>query len=157
MMNENDLKFIRMAIDLAWNARDKGNQPFGAVLVDEDQKEILVAENTVITGMDVTGHAETNLVRSASNKFDPQYLAKCTIYTSTEPCPMCAGALFWLNIRRVVYGLSMSSLYLLVGEDNEEVLYLECRELFAKGRKSVEVEGPFLEEEGREVHLGFWT
>ena len=80
-MNENDLKFIRMAIDLAWNARDKGNQPFGAVLVDEDQKEILVAENTVITGMDVTGHAETNLVRSASKKFDPQYLAKCTIYT----------------------------------------------------------------------------
>lgn len=157
MMNETYLKFVRAAIDTAWKARDKGNHPFGAVLVDETDQVILIAENTVVTDKDVTGHAETNLVRSASKKFDPQYLAKCTIYTSTEPCPMCAGALYWLNIRRVVYGLNMSSLYLLLGEDNEEVLYLECRELFAKGRKSVEVEGPFLEEEARGVHLGFWT
>jgi tRNA(Arg) A34 adenosine deaminase TadA len=157
MMNETDLKFMRAAIDVAWKARGNGNHPFGAVLVDEDHTEIMAAENTVVTEKDVTGHAETNLVRIASKMFDPEYLAKCTIYTSTEPCPMCAGAIFWLNVRRVVYGLSMDNLYKLTGADNEDALDLQCRELFEKGRKPIEVIGPLLEEEAKEVHAGFWS
>jgi tRNA(Arg) A34 adenosine deaminase TadA len=70
---------------------------------------------------------------------------------------MCAGAIFWANVRRVVYGLSEESLYALLGEESEEVLSLSCREIFARGKKPVEVIGPLLEEEAREVHIGFWN
>jgi len=156
MMSENDLKFIKAAIDVAWKARDKGNHPFGAILVDEQWDKIMVAENSVVTDQDVTGHAELNLVRAATKKFDPEFLAKCSIYTSTEPCPMCAGAIYWGNVRRVVYGLSEGGLYELIGDDNEEVLNLPCRELFDYGFKTIEVIGPILEEEAKKVHAGFW-
>lgn len=155
-MDENDLRYMRIAIEVARKARQNGNHPFGALLVDEHGRILLEAENTVVTHQDCTGHAEINLIRQASKKYAPDFLARCTLYTSTEPCPMCAGAIFWGNLRRVVYGLSEASLYALVGEDTEEVLYLPCREVFGKGQKSIEVVGPVLEEEARSVHLGFW-
>ena len=155
-MDENDLRFMRAAIDVARKARDKGNHPFGAVLVDEQGRILMEAENTVVTEKDCTGHAETNLMRQASRKYDRDFLARCTLYSSTEPCPMCAGAIFWGNVRRVVYGLSEESFCEMIGEDVEEVLHLPCRELLAKGQKPIEVIGPILEEEARRVHAGFW-
>jgi tRNA(Arg) A34 adenosine deaminase TadA len=151
-----DQKFIRSSIELAQKARDGGNHPFGALLVDNEGNILLEAENTVLTAGDCTGHAETNLMRAASAKYDPDFLAQCTLYTSTEPCPMCAGAIFWGNVRRVVFGLGEKSLYEIVGWDTEEVLYLPCRELFDKGKKEIEVVGPILEDEARAVHIGFW-
>jgi len=81
-MDENDLRFIRAAIDVARRARDSGNHPFGALLVDEQGRILMEAENTVVTQKDCTGHAETNLVRQACRKYDRDFLAKCTIYTS---------------------------------------------------------------------------
>jgi tRNA(Arg) A34 adenosine deaminase TadA len=155
-MDKDDLRFMRVAIDVARRAKDKGNHPFGAVLVDEQGHILMEAENTVVTERDCTGHAETNLMRQASRKYDRDFLARCTLYTSTEPCPMCAGAIFWGNVRRVVYGLSEEGLYEMIGEDAEEVLYLPCRELLGKGKKRIEVIGPILEEETRRVHEGFW-
>ena len=156
-MDENILRFIRASIDVARKAREKGNHPFGALLVDDQGQILLEAENTVVTDKDCTGHAETNLMRQASQKYDREFLAKCTLYTSTEPCPMCSGAIFWGNVRRVVYGLSEEALYGMAGRDTTEVLYLPCRELFGKGRKPIEVIGPVLEDEAREVHEGFWV
>jgi len=156
-MNEANLRFIRAAIEVAQKARDNGNHPFGAVLVDQQGSILLEAENTVVTEKDCTGHAETNLMRQASKKYDRDFLAKCTLYTSTEPCAMCSGAIFWGNVRRVIYGLSEVGLYEMVSEDAEEVLYLPCRELFEKGRKPIEVIGPVLEEEAKKVHQGFWA
>jgi tRNA(Arg) A34 adenosine deaminase TadA len=155
-MDENDLRFMLVAIDVARNARDNGNEPFGAVLVDEQGRILMEAENTVVTEMDCTGHAETNLMRQASREYDNDFLARCTLYTSTEPCPMCAGAIFWGNVGRVVYGLSQEGLHEMVGVDAEEVLYLPCREILEKGKEPVEVIGPILEEEARKVHEGFW-
>ena len=155
-MNENELKFMRVAIDVARRARENGNHPFGAILVDEQGHILMEAENTVVTEGDCTGHAETNLMRQASKEHDSEFLARCTVYTSTEPCPMCAGAIFWGNVRRVVYGLSEEGLYGMTGEGSEEVLYLPCRELFGKGKKPIQVVGPVLEEEARRVHEGFW-
>ncbi len=155
-MNDTDMKFMRAAIHEAWNARNNGNHPYGAILVDNQGNLLMVAENTVVTESDVTGHAELNLVRAASIKFEPEFLAKCSIYTSTEPCPMCAGAIYWVNVRRIVFGLSQRSLHELTGEDSEENLYLPCSELFEKGRKSIEVIGPLLEDEAKIVHEGFW-
>ena len=155
-MDEHDLRFTQAAIDVAPRARDRGNHPFGAVLVDELGHIVMEAENTVVTDKDCTGHAGTNLMRQASSRHDHHSLASCTIYTSTEPCPMSAGAIFWGNARRVVYGLSQAGLYEMIGEDAEEVLRLPCRELFGRGQQRVEVIGPILEEEAKEVHAGFW-
>jgi tRNA(Arg) A34 adenosine deaminase TadA len=147
---------LEAAIHKAVNAREHGNHPFGAVLGDASGKILIHAENTVVTSRDITAHAELNLVREATAQFDPDFLATCTLYSSTEPCPMCAGAIFWSNIRRVVYGLSEEGLYELTGDDTDEVLLLSCREVFAQGKKTIEVVGPLLEEQAREPHLGFW-
>jgi len=155
-MDLDDKKYIQMAIEIAQKARDKGNHPYGALLVDENGQILFEAENTVITGNDITGHAETNLMRKASAEYDPEFLANCSVYTSTEPCAMCSGAIFWSNVRRVIYGLSEEKLSELVGWDSEEILHLPCREIFEKGHKQIKVVGPILEDEAREVHLGFW-
>ena len=155
-MQEHDIECLEAAIETALNARKNGNHPFGAVLVDSSGKILLRVENTVITTQDVSAHAELNLIREASSKYDSEFLATCTLYSSTEPCPMCAGGIFWSNIRRVVYGLSEEGLYEFTGDDTSEVLLLPCREVFAQGKKSIEVVGPLLEVKAREPHLGYW-
>jgi tRNA(Arg) A34 adenosine deaminase TadA len=151
-----DLEWLRKSFSVAAQARKHGNHPFGAVLVGPKSEFLLEAENTVLTGNDITEHAEINLVRMALSDYDPSSLALCTLYASTEPCPMCAGAIFWSGIGRVVYGVSERGLYHLVGEDSEEVLQLPCREVLSHGARPVEVIGPLLEEEGLQVHEGFW-
>lgn len=152
-----DLYYLRLALQVAQRARAHGNHPFGALLVDELDQVLLQAENTVNTARDCTGHAETNLVRMASQAFPPEKLEKCTLYTSTEPCAMCAGAIHWGKIGRVVFALSEASLYAMIGSHAEnETMRLPCRELFAHCGRPVEVAGPFIEEEARRVHEGFW-
>ncbi len=148
-------RLLRRAIEIAQNAREHGNHPFGALLADENGNILLEAENTVESDSDCTGHAETNLMRLASKKYVPEELQNFTLYTSTEPCPMCSGAIFWGDVRRVVYALSEEGLYEITGETPYE-LALPCRDIFARGTHPVEVEGPLLEEEARQVHLGFW-
>ena len=94
-MNAKDLQHLRTAIEVAQRAREHGNHPFGALLVDENNQVLLQAENSVVTGKDCTGHAETNLMRLATQHYSPEKLSTCTLYTSTEPCTMCAGAIHW--------------------------------------------------------------
>jgi tRNA(Arg) A34 adenosine deaminase TadA len=155
-MNETDLKHLRAAIDLARSARAHGNHPFGALIADANGAMLLEAENTVVTEHDCTGHAETNLMRLASQQFSPDQLATYTLYTSTEPCAMCAGAIHWGGVGRVVFALSGEQLYAIVGPSPEH-LQLPCREVFARSRRPVEVLGPTLEQEAASVHAGFWS
>jgi tRNA(Arg) A34 adenosine deaminase TadA len=152
-----DVAYLRAAIDLARRSRQHGNHPFGAILVDATGV-VAEAENTVVSERDVTGHAETNLVRIASRGFGRAFLRSCTMYTSTEPCAMCSGAIYWCGIGRVVYGLSEAGLLKLTGSHEENpTMALPCREVFAHGQGSIEVVGPALEDEARSVHDGFWN
>jgi tRNA(Arg) A34 adenosine deaminase TadA len=157
-MNDFDLRHLRSAIDLARQARERGNHPFGALLVDQTGAVLLRAENTVVTGQDITGHAETNLMREASTRFPPKTLALCTLYASTEPCAMCAGAIHWGGVGRVVFALSQSELYDMVGPSPRHLL-LPCRDVFARTTNPIEVIGPSfeLDADARAVHVGFWT
>jgi tRNA(Arg) A34 adenosine deaminase TadA len=157
-MKDVDIEHLKTSISAAWHAREKGNHPFGAVLVDENNRVVLQAENTVITGRDSTGHAETNLVRLATQQFSPEELACYTLYSSTEPCAMCAGAIYWSQIGRVVYALSEIDLYDIIGPSPEHLL-LPCRKVFAHSKRHVEVCGPVasLKVEARAVHKDFWT
>jgi tRNA(Arg) A34 adenosine deaminase TadA len=151
-----DLAHLRRAIELSILARDHGNHPFGAVLVTADGR-VLEAENTVVTDRDVTAHAETNLVRLAWETLDATDLPASTLYTSCEPCAMCAGAMFWAGIERMVYALSGRGLIALAeSEDGGRELDLPSREVFAHGVPVVAVSGPHLEDEAAEPHRGFW-
>ena len=151
-------RHLRRAIDLARQARERGNHPFGALLVDGDGTVLLEAENTIRSDRDVTAHAETNLVRMASHKFPKEFLAHCTVYTSTEPCVMCTGAIFWSNVRRVVFGLDQAGIREIIAGDPENFhISINARELFAQGDHRVEISGPHLLEEARAVHDGFWS
>jgi tRNA(Arg) A34 adenosine deaminase TadA len=157
-MDDPHLQHLRRAIEVARRSREHGNHPFGAILVDENNEVILEAENTVNSERDCTGHAETNLIRLASRRFAPEILRKCTLYTSTEPCAMCSGAIHWGQVGRVVYGLSEEGLYAMTGSHPEnETMRLPCREVFARSGRPVEVIGPLLEGEAKTVHEGFWT
>ncbi len=153
-----DEKLLRRSIQVAQAAREAGNHPFGAVLADARGNVLLEAGNTVITSRDVTGHAEINLVREASRKFSPEVLAQTTLYASTEPCPMCAGAIYWSHIGRVAYALSQARFYdEFGGAGTHGRLELSCREVLDRGSRAVEVIGPALEDVGAEVHVGFWN
>ncbi len=143
------------AIALAASARAKGNHPFGALLADSGGSVVLRAENTVVTGHDVTGHAETNLVRLASAGYTKEELALTTLYTSTEPCAMCAGAIFWSGIGEVVYALPEEALYEFTGP-SDLTLFLPCRTVFAAGLRPISVHGPVDLPEARAIHQGFW-
>jgi tRNA(Arg) A34 adenosine deaminase TadA len=152
-----DDRHLRAAIELAKLAREHGNHPFGALLVDSVGNVVVEAENTVVSGRDCTGHAETNAMRAATERFDPSFLEQCTLYSSAEPCAMCAGAIYWGNVRRVVFALAQDDLYAITGRSSDRLLLpIPCREIFARGNRSVEVSGPNLVEQALAVHEGFW-
>lgn len=155
-MTGNNLKFLRQAFAVAQRAREQGNHPFGAILVDANGEKILEAENTVITDRDCVGHAETNLLREASRRFEARVLAQCTIYASAEPCAMCAGAIYWSGVNRLVYGLSKQRLSEIQNQQIYWQLALPCREVFARGQREISVEGPALEAEAEIVHKDYW-
>jgi tRNA(Arg) A34 adenosine deaminase TadA len=153
----NDEALLRRAIEVAAAARAHGNHPFGAILVGPDGTVLLEAENTVTTEHDATCHAERNLMSQASRQFAPRLLASSTMYTSTEPCAMCAGSVYWVGVGRVVYGLSEKDLLALTGFHADNPTFdLPCRTVFAGGQRPTEVIGPLLTEESKVVHDGFW-
>jgi tRNA(Arg) A34 adenosine deaminase TadA len=147
---------LTRAVELAALARAGGNDPFGALLVTSDGR-IVEAQNSVVTGSDPTGHAETNLVRLAAAQISSDELASSTLYTSTEPCAMCCGAIFWGGIPRVVYALAESELNAMLPAGSIGlVLDLPSREVFARGGHATEVVGPIETPGMREVHAGYW-
>ncbi|MBW4465159.1 MAG: nucleoside deaminase [Pegethrix bostrychoides GSE-TBD4-15B] len=145
-MNDLDLAHLKTTIQIARAAKKHGNQPFGALLIDAEGQIVAEAENTQITEQDCTGHAETNLLRMVGKTYSPQVLAACTLYASTEPCPMCAGAIFWSGVGRLVYALSSQRFYAFDG-DKLNQLHLGCRDILAQGKRTVRIEGPALEDE----------
>jgi tRNA(adenine34) deaminase len=99
----NDEKFMRMAIVEAERALAKGEVPIGAVVVVGD-RIIGRGHNLVETLVDATAHAEMQAITAAAQTLGGKYLNQCTLYVTVEPCAMCAGAIAWSQVRRVVYG-----------------------------------------------------
>lgn len=153
-----DSVHLRRAIAVADAARAHGNHPFGAILVGPDGSVVLEAENTVVAERDITGHAETNLVRLAGRTLPADQLPCCTLYTSCEPCAMCSGAIYWSGIGRVVYALPEEALYAMTGDHADNpTLALPARTVLAAGSRTIEVSGPHLETEAAASHAGFWA
>jgi tRNA(Arg) A34 adenosine deaminase TadA len=149
-----DERWLRRAIELSRQSRDTGKHPFGALVVDSAGRLLAVGCNAFDS--DCTGHAEMNAVRAA-HAFDAAALAGATLFSSAEPCAMCSGAIYWSGIGRVVYALSETRLLEITGAHPANLtLSLPCREVFARGQRSVDVRGPMLENEAARVHEGFW-
>ncbi len=152
-----DHRFLRRSFEVALRAQAHGNHPFGAILVGPDGTILLERENGFLPDHDMTGHAERLLAGDACRAHPPELLAGCTLYTSAEPCAMCAGAIYWAGIGRVVYGLSERRLREITGNHPENpTLDLPCRTVFAAGQRPTEVVGPLLEDEGAALHEEFW-
>jgi len=150
-MNETHHPFIRECIRLAEEAKRNGNHPFGSILVHNNEI-ILRAQNGVHTFNDIAQHPESILARSGASQFSPEFLAECTLYTSTEPCPMCTGAIYWSGIGRIVFACSVEKLAEFVADS----LLMPCHKILQRGDHHVEVIGRVLEEEAAQVHVGFW-
>jgi tRNA(Arg) A34 adenosine deaminase TadA len=152
-----DETFLRRSFDVARRARTRGNHPFGAILVNLAGEVLIETENGLLPDRDMTGHAERLLATQASKQLAPEVLAGSTLYTSAEPCAMCAGAIYWAGIGRVVFGMTERRLKTITGNHAENpTLDLPCRMVFAAGQRPVEVIGPMLEDEAAALHDGVW-
>lgn len=100
---EEDIKFMRLALQQAEIAAERDEVPIGAVIVAQG-RVIARAHNLTETLTDISAHAEMQAITSAANYLNGKYLVGCTLYVTVEPCLMCAGALGWSQISRIVYG-----------------------------------------------------
>lgn len=152
---EQMIRHLRRANVVARRAREFGHHPFGAILVGPDHETVLLEQGNV----DTVNHAESTLARTAATNFSPAYLWDCTLYTTFEPCVMCAGTLYWANVGRLVYGTAEQRLLQLTGNaEQNPTLDVPCRYVFAHSQKNVKVWGPIAEVEAEtiEPHQGFW-
>lgn len=143
--------FIRMTHELAISAGKKGNHTFGALLVHQG-KVILTAENTVRSDRDSTRHAELNLVVKAERELPSEIIRTSTLYTSTAPCLICTGAIWFAGITRLVYSVSYKAFAGLIAEGYQ---YIPCDEIYRQLSTPLELVGPILEEEGLLVYQ-YW-
>ena len=150
-----DRRFMARAYELARYATTHGGAPFGALLV-KDGKILAEFSNCDRATGDVTKHAETGLISAFSPKIDRATFAQSTLYTSSEPCTMCCGAIRFAGIGRVVFGTQEASFEDVIGV-SEPPHPLRCREVFERTAPQTKVLGPLMEEEGLKIHEEFWS
>ena len=148
-------RHLRAANTVARRSLEAGHHPFGALLVAADHETVLAEQGNV----DSVNHAEAVLARMAARQYTADALWDCTLYTTVEPCCMCAGTQYWAHIGRLVYGMTEARLLQLTGDHAENpTMDLPCREVFAHGQKDIRVWGPLpeVEEEIAALHIAFW-
>ena len=150
-MTETHEKFMKECIDLAKQAVARGDPPFGSVLVREGTV-IAMGHNRTASEGNFMLHAELNILADALKNFGPDVFSQCTLYSSNEPCPMCAGAIYWSGVRGVIYGMSGNTLMEIRGWG----LHASGHEVLLQGTDDVVVVGGVQEEKGRELHDNFW-
>ena len=158
-LTDDDLGHLRESMRVAERSRAEGAHPFGALVVDARGRIVSsFGNNSLPPHGDPTQHAELRAVAAASRLLGPDGMRGSTLFTSAEPCAMCAGAAYWTGMGRIVYALSETRLPSLTGAHAENpTLALPCREVFARGQRTVQVVGPMLEDEAAQGHVGFWA
>lgn len=153
MALKDDKYYIEKAIELANEAKESGDNPFGSILVDEDGNIIMKDQNTEVTENDISGHPELKIAVRAAKEYDEEFLKKCTMYNSAEPCTMCTGAIYWSNIGRIVFGISKERLNE-IKDDDAGSIYYSIHELLNNSGKDFEIIGPMddMKEEVEKPH-----
>lgn len=131
-------KFMLVALEVA----KKGDAPYGAALV-KDGEVVAVAHNTVRQANDPSAHAEINVIRKLTSKLKNPSLEGYTLYTTGEPCPMCAAACVWTGISEIIYGASITDLVMV----NQSQIEISCEEVIAKSFRNISVTKGVLREE----------
>lgn len=149
-MASDDERFLRLAIALAHQARRQGADPFGAVLV-VDGVVVHQAANRSMELSDPTRHAELGVISEYCRNSGKLSLDGYSLYASTEPCAMCAGAIHWARISRLVFSVSQAMLQELSGGQPKP----DCASIINSGHRRVEIVGPLLPEEGLAVFDGY--
>ncbi|MBE9037581.1 nucleoside deaminase [aff. Roholtiella sp. LEGE 12411] len=139
-MNQED--FMRLALVEA----KKGDAPYGAVIV-KDNEVVAVAHNTVSRDSDPSAHAEINVIRSLTTQLKNPSLEGYSIYTTGEPCPMCATACVWTGVSEIVYGASIQDLISV----NQSQINISCEEVIAKSFRNIKVTKGILKNECLEL------
>ncbi|MBW4667888.1 MAG: nucleoside deaminase [Cyanomargarita calcarea GSE-NOS-MK-12-04C] len=134
--------FMRLALEEA----KKGDAPYGAVIV-KDNAAIAVAHNTVTRDSDPSAHAEINAIRSLTAKLKSPSLKGYSIYTTGEPCPMCAAACVWTGISEIIYGASIKDLT----DSNQSQIDISCEQVIAKSFRNIKVTRGILRKECLEL------
>ena len=135
-MNSED--FMRLALEEA----KKGDAPYGAVIV-KDNQVVALAYNTVKRDSDPSAHAEINVIRNLTAQLQNPSLEGYTIYTTGEPCPMCTTACVWTGISEIVYGASIEDLVSV----NQSQINISCEEIIAKSFRKIKVQRGVLRQE----------
>ena len=149
-------RHLHRSNEVAKRAVSIGHHPFGAILVGPDQETVLMEQCNV----DTVNHAESVLARTAALNYSPEFLWSCTLYTSVEPCCMCAGTAYWANIGRVVYGMTERQLLDVTGAHKENpTMSVDSRYVFDHCQKPVELMGPMpdMVDEIVELQRSFWA
>ncbi|WP_017446473.1 deaminase [Gayadomonas joobiniege] len=142
--------------NVAQQSMHEGHHPFAAILVGPDNRTILMTQFNI----DTVNHAEATLARAAAAKYSANYLWTCTLYSTVEPCAMCAGTIYWANIGQVVFAMTEKQLFKFTGDHNENpTMDLPCRDVFKAGQKNIQVRGPYAEVEPQiaALHEKFWN
>ena len=139
-----DEEHLRETFAIARRAHAHGNRPFGALLVAGNGAILAAAENTQVTDGQVLAHAEMLLLQRVATEMSVDVLEAATLYANAEPCAMCAGAIFWSGVGRLVYGISGDRLHELSGF-SPRTLIASAREVLSKAGRKIEVVGPALE------------
>jgi guanine deaminase len=139
-------EYMRLAIRKAQEGISRGQSPFGSAIVRLGEV-IAVTHNTVWLDGDPTAHAEVNCIRAAARALNTIFLHGCTLYSTTEPCPMCLSAIHWAKIDRVVYGATIAD----AQTAGFSELCVSALDLAKMGGSPLLVEGGLLREECAEL------
>ncbi|MFD4468860.1 nucleoside deaminase [Rhodococcus sp. NPDC058505] len=149
-----DIRHLRRAIALAVETGDAGNRPFGAVIVDAAGAVVSEGANSVATSGDVTGHAELDAITTACAEGNTERMAGAVVYASGEPCPMCAAAMVWAGVRRVVFGAAATQFGAILADEGPRFA-LGCADVVGSAGVGIEVSGPHLDDEALEPFRRF--
>ncbi len=145
-------KFMQMALELACSAKDNGDEPFGALLV-KNNEVVMTSENRIFSNSDPTMHAELALISEFCRKNKTRDLSEYTLYTSCEPCFMCSGATVWSNLKTLVYSASSSDLNKILGEKE----FSSSDIVYSNSHYQPEVIKNILHEEGVKVLKSYFS
>lgn len=143
---ERNEELLKMCIQMATALKAQGDAPFAALLADENGNILMVQDTLVYKNGDNTAHAESVLASRASQKFSEEFLWKCSLYTSCEPCCMCTGAIYWANIGRIAFPVTEENVLNASAESGHPgfpMFHLGCREVLARRQKEIVVDGTY--------------
>ena len=158
---KDDIRLLYETVRIAHQAKLEGSHPFGALLANKDGNILLEQGNAYEEGGPAM-HAEAALMFKAGKLYTPQFLSECTLYSSAEPCVMCTGAMYWTNVRRLVFGISEAQLLDLTGSDEQNPTFaLPSHKVLSHGQKDIEIVGPVTDEKLISAiladHKSFWN